>query len=190
MVLPKPCETPSRPGTKTVGLRSGTGRICQVAAFFLRWTCERLLTSSEKKTTRPRRGKARSHGGWNGALSWLFLDKSRTLFYGSGNLWFTVCLCLIESSNKQAVVRSKVDGHPFSSFHKPSSIWGESLTTKTGKFRLPCKWLNVLRHFIRSVDCSHHAGQCYAAGGGDQSLASRFGDPEVNCWLQSLKSDA
>lgn len=81
------------------------GKTCQVAAFFLRWTCERLLTSSEKKTTRPRRGKARSHGGWNGALIWLFLDKYRTLFYGSGNLWFTVCLWLIESSNKQAVVR-------------------------------------------------------------------------------------
>ena len=71
MVLPKPCATPARP----VELRLGTGRqkfTRQVAAFFLRWTCERLLTSSEKRTTRPRRGKARSHGVWSGALLWLF----------------------------------------------------------------------------------------------------------------------
>jgi len=45
------------------------GKICQVAAFFLRWTCERLLTSSEKKTTRPRRGKARSHGCWSPVMA-------------------------------------------------------------------------------------------------------------------------
>ena len=44
----------------------------QVAAFFLRWTCERLLSSSEKRTTRPRRGKARSHAVWSGALSCFF----------------------------------------------------------------------------------------------------------------------
>lgn len=29
----------------------------KVAAFFLRWSCERLLTSSEKRAARPRRGK-------------------------------------------------------------------------------------------------------------------------------------
>ena len=35
-----------------------------MAAFFLRWTCERLLTSgTEKRSTRPRRGKAAKQNG-------------------------------------------------------------------------------------------------------------------------------
>jgi len=42
---------------KSDGAAKALRNAFKVAAFFLRWTCERLLTSSEKKTTRPRRGK-------------------------------------------------------------------------------------------------------------------------------------
>ena len=104
MVLPKPCATPSRP----VELRLGTGRqkfIRQVAAFFLRWTCERLLTSSEKRTTRPRRGKARSHAVWSGALLcfffWISISVSHIIVLFRFFFFLIWCMYLVDREQQQ-----------------------------------------------------------------------------------------